>query len=109
MLGIEFERPEHSVCECCGKTTTRLTRFFYKDDDAYAVYYAIFTPQHPEKVLRGLISVGEWGDDNLGPEGRLAFPFEIRVTEERFQVGWRMDETAVSVRGRWNYLYRAVD
>lgn len=22
---------------------------------------------------------------------------------------WRMDETAVSVRGRWNYLYRAVD
>ena len=22
---------------------------------------------------------------------------------------WRMDETSVSVRGRWNYLYRAVD
>jgi transposase-like protein len=22
---------------------------------------------------------------------------------------WRMDETAVSVQGRWNYLYRAVD
>jgi transposase-like protein len=22
---------------------------------------------------------------------------------------WRMDETAVSVGGRWNYLYRAVD
>src|SRR5262245_13341222 len=22
---------------------------------------------------------------------------------------WRMDETAVSVRGRWHYLYRAVD
>jgi transposase-like protein len=22
---------------------------------------------------------------------------------------WRMDETAVSIRGRWNYLYRAVD
>ena len=22
---------------------------------------------------------------------------------------WRMDETAVRVRGRWNYLYRAVD
>src|SRR5215469_7175302 len=24
-------------------------------------------------------------------------------------LSWRMDETAVSVRGRWNYLYRAVD
>jgi transposase-like protein len=22
---------------------------------------------------------------------------------------WRMDETSVSVGGRWNYLYRAVD
>jgi hypothetical protein len=26
VLRIEFARPEHSVCECCGKTTTRLTR-----------------------------------------------------------------------------------
>jgi len=25
------------------------------------------------------------------------------------QSSWRMDETAVSVRGRWHYLYRAVD
>lgn len=87
MLRIEFERPEQSVCECCGKTTTRLTRFVYKNDDAYAVYYAIFTPQHPEKVLRGIVSLGEWGDDNVGPEGRLAFPFEIRVMGDRFQVG----------------------
>ena len=22
---------------------------------------------------------------------------------------WRMDETAISIRGRWHYLYRAVD
>ena len=25
------------------------------------------------------------------------------------QSSWRMDETSVAVRGRWNYLYRAVD
>lgn len=74
MLRIEFEPPEHSLCECCGKTTTRLTRFVYKNDDAYAVYYANFTPQHPEKVLRGLISLGEWGDDNVGPEGGWPSP-----------------------------------
>lgn len=87
MLRIEFEQPEKSVCECCGSTTTRLTRFVYRDNDAHAVYYAMFTSRHPEKVLRGLISLGEWGDDEVGPEARLAFPFEIRTTDDKFQVG----------------------
>jgi hypothetical protein len=40
MLTIEFEKPHQSVCECCGGTTTSLTRFVYRDDDAFAVYYA---------------------------------------------------------------------
>jgi hypothetical protein len=38
MIRIEFENPIESQCECCGKTTVRLTRFVYRDDDAYAVY-----------------------------------------------------------------------
>ena len=87
MLRIEFEGPQHSICECCGNATTRLTRFVYKNNDAHAVYYAIFTSHHSERVLRGLISLGEWGSDEVGPEARLAFPFEIRATEDKFQVG----------------------
>ena len=87
MLRIEFEPPKYSVCDCCGNTTVRLTRFVYQDANAHAVYYAAFTPQHPEKILRGLIGLGEWGDDKAGPEARLAFPFEIRATEKQFEVG----------------------
>lgn len=87
MLRIEFEEPEKSVCDCCGNTTVRLTRFVYKDDDAFAVYYAAYTPEHSEKVVSGVVGIGEWGDDEIGPEARLAFPFEIRATDEQYQVG----------------------
>lgn len=87
MLRIEFEEPKKSECECCGNTTVQLTRFVYKDNNAYAVYYALFTQQHPEKVVSGIIGMGEWGDDQVGPEARLAFPFEIRETADEFQVG----------------------
>lgn len=87
MLRIEFEEPTESQCECCGNTSISLTRFVYKDGDAFAVYYASFTKGHPERNLCGLIGIGEWSDDSVGPEARRAFPFEIRVTEDQYQVG----------------------
>jgi hypothetical protein len=87
MIRIESEPPQRSACECCGKTTIRLTRFVYKDNNAYAVYYAAFTPEHSEKVVTAIIGLGEWGDDRYGPESRVAFPLEIRSTENQFQVG----------------------
>ena len=87
MLRIEFEDPKRSECECCGNSTVRLTRFVYRDNDAYAIYYALFTPQHPEKIVCGVIGMGEWGDDHVGSEARFAFPFEIRATSGQLQVG----------------------
>ena len=86
MLEIAFEKPTESRCECCGNTTVRLTRFVYRDGNAYAVYYAQFTKQHTEKQVSGLIGLGHWGED-ASPEERLAFPFQIRADESNFQVG----------------------
>ena len=86
MIRIEFEEPTNSKCDCCGKTTIRLTRFVYCDDDAFAVYYAQYTPDHEEKRLGGLIGLGEWGDGGE-PENRLAFPFQIWTNESNFKVG----------------------
>ena len=42
---------------------------------------------------------------------RYAPEFEKRWTRFARKVGrsWRVDETYVKVRGRWTYLYRAVD
>ncbi|PWF47606.1 hypothetical protein [Massilia glaciei] len=86
MIRIEFETPIESRCECCGKTTVRLTRLVYRDNDAFAVYYASFTPDHNEKVLSGIIGLGEWGDDAVGPEARVAFPFQITWRDDCFNV-----------------------
>lgn len=87
MLRIEYEDPVKSVCECCGNTTFRLTRFVYQDDDAFAVYYAQFTHGHDNKRLSGIIGLGEWGNDEIGPEGRLAFPFQIWQKDDNWVVG----------------------
>ncbi|HKS57648.1 MAG TPA: hypothetical protein VJS12_20285 [Steroidobacteraceae bacterium] len=86
MIRIEFEAPTSSECGCCGKTTVRLTRFVYRDEDAYAVYYAQYTPDHSETRLSGLISLGDWGEDSE-PAGRVAFPFQIWMDESDFKVG----------------------
>jgi len=61
MIDIEFEKPTEELCECCGNTTVRLTRFVYQDSDAFAVYYAQFTKAHEDKRLSGLIGLGELG------------------------------------------------
>lgn len=87
MIKIEFEKPVEEICECCGNTTVRLTRFVYKDDDAFAIYYAQFAQAHREKRLSGLIGLGSWGDDEVGPEARVAFPFQIWTDKDNFQVG----------------------
>jgi hypothetical protein len=97
MLEIDFEEPEKSVCECCGNTTVRLTRFVHQDGDAHAVYYARFTESHLERALDGLVSLGEWGDD-ASPDDRVAFPFRI----------WLKDNSPVvtlvdSVESPWSH------
>jgi hypothetical protein len=86
MLEIEFEEPKESRCECCGNTTVRLTRFVYRDGDAYAAYYAQFTKQHDDKRVSGIIGLGAWGEGGSA-EQRLAFPFQIRTDKDNFQVG----------------------
>ena len=87
MIEIEFEEPCETKCECCGNATIRLTRFVYQDNSAFAVYYAQFTRAHEEKQLSGIIGLGEWSDDDVGPEARLAFPFQIRLDGENYKVG----------------------
>jgi hypothetical protein len=86
MLEIEFEEPATSVCDCCGGQTTRLTRFVTQDGDAFAVYYASFSKSHPEKGLVGIVSLGEWGQEEI-PESRVAFAFEMWADETNYNVG----------------------
>jgi hypothetical protein len=86
MLEFEFCEPQFDGCECCSAITTRLTRFVTKDDDAYAVYYALMSEAHGEKRLAGLVSLGEWGSEDI-PECRVAFSFEMWTDEDQWNVG----------------------
>ncbi|MEP6669880.1 MAG: hypothetical protein ABJF10_12050 [Chthoniobacter sp.] len=87
MISIEFEPPttDAKPCECCGGLTTRLTRFVYRDDDAYAVYYALFTDHPPHSHISVLVSIGEWADD-APPSGRRAFHLRIGTDADNFNV-----------------------
>jgi len=86
MIKIEFEKPNITTCECCGGKTVRLTRFVYQDDDAFAVYYILFTDGHEDKVVEGLIGLGEWGEEGEA-EDRTAFAFRIWTIDDEYQVG----------------------
>ena len=86
MIEIELTEPKKSTCECCGGTTTNLTRFVYQGGDAFAIYYVTFSDNHPERTVVGVISIGGWGDDGI-PPNRVAFPFRLWQNEENYNVG----------------------
>jgi hypothetical protein len=85
---IEFEDPEHSVCECCGKTTTRLTRFVTRDGEAFAVYYAAFTQGHPGRGADVMVGLGDWSEDADPETARVAFTYRIWGADEAYELGF---------------------
>ncbi len=65
VLTIEFEPPrELQPCQCCGGPATSLTRFVYDEAGAYAIYLARFSDRHPERLVKAVVSIGEWGEDS---------------------------------------------
>ena len=87
MLTVEYEPENQSEpCDCCGGRTTSLTRFVYNDGDAYAVYYAKYSNNHPEHVVVATVSLGEWGEGST-PEQRVAFALELRANDNEYKVG----------------------
>ena len=80
MIEIELGQSKHAVCDCCGKGTTSLTRFVYKDGDAHAIYYLAFAENHPERGADGVVSLGEWGVEGVA-ESRVAFGVKLWQSE----------------------------
>jgi hypothetical protein len=85
MIEIELSEPKKSICECCNKETTSLTRFVYKDGEAFAIYYAVFSKGHNEDGAIGIISLGDWGNDEV-PLSRVAFAFRLWQDENNHNV-----------------------
>lgn len=51
-LEVESEQPG-AACDCCGIKSTTVHGFVYKSGDAFAVYYAGWSTQHPERGVSG--------------------------------------------------------
>lgn len=81
---IEFAEPKTSTCECCGEVSTHLVRYVTRDGNAFAIYYADFSPGHDfVSVLAGF---GVW-DEDASPDQRTAFAFRIWIANDGYQVG----------------------
>jgi len=48
------------------------------------VYWINFTRGHSPKIAHGMVAIGEWGQDIV--KNRFAFPFQIRTSENSYQV-----------------------
>jgi len=83
---IEFAEPSFSTCDCCGGTTTRLTRFVTREGTAFAIYYAHFSNNHPDGYVSVLAGFGSW-DEGTSPKERTAIAFRIWTNETGYQVG----------------------
>ncbi len=82
---IEQVEPSMARCDCCDGLSVRLTRFVYRDGDAYAIYYSAYTNAHPGKELAMLVSLGGWGEGS-SPSQRVAFYCHVRPTAASFEV-----------------------
>lgn len=82
---IEMSEPSASRCDCCGGLTVRLTRFVHRNGDAFAIYYAAYSNNHPDDELAMLVSLGEWGEDS-DPSQRTAFYCRVRPTTDSYEV-----------------------
>ncbi len=85
MLTFEFREPVITRCDCCGGSTTTLTRFIYRDGDAYGVYYAAFSDRHDNKIISAIVSLGEWGTDEV-PPSRIAVSVDLWNGPDSFGV-----------------------
>ena len=85
MLTVEFSEPNYFACDCCGGHTTSLTRFVYKNNHAYAIYYATFADAHPGHHVDAVVSLGDWGE-GADPSTRRAFSLRIRAGAEQYEV-----------------------
>lgn len=95
---IDFEPPTYTNCECCGATTTSLTRFVTREGDAFAVYFARFSNSDHGRHVSVLAGFGPWYE-GAPQEDRTALACQLWVRGDRFQVslvdgkddGWDTD------------------
>lgn len=74
LIEIECEPPHYFACQCCGENIIRLTRFVYKNDNAFAYYYGEIQP-HNEYIKCLVVMCGF--DDDGEINRKIGFPLML--------------------------------
>jgi hypothetical protein len=72
------------VCECCGTRSVTVHGFLYRKGDAFAIYYAGWTPGHPERGATLVVATGEW-DEGKGPADRVSIGLRAVASDDEIQ------------------------
>lgn len=86
MLRIEFEEPQFEKCNCCNAKITRMTRFVYQDNEAFAYYYAKFEDHSNPKIAECLVVLCEWDENNDKIIKKTGFPLKIWEKDDNFNI-----------------------
>lgn len=75
------ENSNASVCHCCGQESCTGHGFVYKNNDAYAAYYAGWSNAHTEKKVSLALAIGEWNEESTN-KNRACFGLEAYEGKE---------------------------
>jgi len=85
-LRIELvESIKRHLCDHCGEANLSVHGFVYRDENAYALYFAQLYTAHPDKLVCLAIGVGDWGEES-SPRDRTSVSLFVRPTESEFQM-----------------------
>jgi hypothetical protein len=81
------DRIEVRPCTGCGGETRTWRGYVYEEGDAFAIYFAQYSPGHADRVLALDVAIGDWNED-IPPETRRRVGLHVRAheTEYRFTV-----------------------
>lgn len=85
-----------STCDCCGSQTLHAHGYVYRDGDARAAYHAFWTVGHPDRGIRLIVGLGDWGE-GTEPEDRFAFSLDFRDGPPETR-GFRMVDASRELR-----------
>jgi hypothetical protein len=69
----------NSRCACCGEESETAHGFVYRNNDAYAVYYAGWSIGHLKQGVSLAVAIGEWGE-GTGAGDRTSFGMSVTAT-----------------------------
>ncbi|OOS05039.1 hypothetical protein SAMN02745664_10944 [Moraxella cuniculi DSM 21768] len=116
LIEIECEEPHYITCVCCQENITRLTRFVYHNNDAFAYYYAEIQPNSHGQNIKCLIVMCEF-DENNEMINRVGFPLMLWDNQDHIattllnadKVSWKniKDVEILNRENSLNHHYKA--